>query len=241
MNKTALVIRHQRSVHIGTFADILKENNVDIHQIDIYKEDISKINPTEHDIVIILGGVFGAYDTKEYPYLADEIEFLRKRIKTDKPTLGICLGAQTIAAALGAKVFVGKQGLELGWKALSINEAGQNTPVRHFDGELTQMMFSHGDTFDLPKGATLLASTDQYPNQAFTYGKNTLALQFHPEVDIDVVEEFLMLSVGKLSGSDPLADIHHIREQTKKNVAKLKEQTSKFLHEWLGSVMSNEL
>lgn len=233
MNKTALVIRHQKSVHLGILADILKNNNFDIHQIDLYKNDISKINPLDHDIVISLGGGFGAYNTEQYPYLKTEVEFLKKRIEADKPTLGICLGAQMIAAALGAKVYVGSQGMELGWKPLNVNEQGQNSPVRHFDGELTQMMFSHGDTFDLPEGTTLLASTPQYSNQAFTYGKNIMALQFHPEVDIDVVEEFLILLVGKLSGSNTLYDIHQIRKDTKENADIMKEQTSKFFKEWL--------
>ncbi len=141
-----------------------------------------------------------------------------------------------IAAALGAKVYVGSQGMELGWKPLNVNEQGQNSPVRHFDAELTKLMFSHGDTFDLPKGATLLASTPQYQNQAFTYGKNIMALQFHPEVDIDMVEEFLILLVGKLSTSDPIADIHKIRKDTKENAEIMKDQTSKFFKEWLDSI-----
>ena len=232
MNKTALVIRHQSSVHLGTFAETLALNNINIRYVDTYKDDINEIDPLEHDYVILLGGVFGVYNQDEYPVLKDELAFVKKRIDADKPLLGVCLGSQMIAAALGADVYPGKQGFELGWKPLTIHDEGQNSPIRHFDPALTQMFISHGDTFDLPEGAVLLASSDQYPHQAYSYGNNILAVQFHPEVDEGLAEEFLILLVSKLTDSTDM-DIHTIRAQTTENIGNLKAQTSKFLSEWL--------
>ena len=146
------------------------------------------------------------------------------------------LALVTLAAALGANVYPGKQGFELGWAPLTIHDEGQSSPVRHFDPALTQMFFSHGDTFDFPEGAVLLASTEQYSNQAYRYGKNILALQFHPEIDEGLAEEFLILLAVKLSGANPPADIHQLREQTKDNIEALKLQASKFLSEWLQTI-----
>lgn len=236
MKKTALVIRHQSCIHLGTFADTLAQNDIETQYIDTFKDDIRNADPLEHDYVIVLGGVFGVYNQDTYPVLKDELAFIKKRIDANKPLLGVCLGSQLIASALGADVYPGKQGFELGWAPLTIHEEGRNSPVRHFDPALTQMFISHGDTFDLPEGAVLLASSQQYANQAYSYGKNILAVQFHPEVDEGLAEELLILLAVKLSGGNPPADIHQVREQTKKNIEALKRQTSKFLNEWLQTI-----
>ncbi|PCI96865.1 MAG: glutamine amidotransferase [Alphaproteobacteria bacterium] len=236
MKKTALILRHSSSIHLGSVAEVLACNNYGIKHLDTFKDDIQCVDPLIHDIVIILGGAFGVYNQEEYPFIRHELEFLKKRITKDKPTLGICLGAQMIAAALGANVYLGKSGFDLGWAPLILNDKGRETPIRHLGSDLTHMFFSHGDTFDLPDGATLLASSKIYTNQAYSYGKNIIATQFHPEVDAYLVEELLSLLVGHLTGSNRVADIHQIRQDTKSYSEILKIQTSKFLNEWLQTV-----
>jgi len=140
-------------------------------------------------LVVVLGGPIGVYEADRYPWLAHEIAGLRERLGRRLPTLGICLGAQLMAAALGARVYPGPV-KEIGWGELALTDAGHRSclaalgdaPVLHW----------HGDTFDLPEGATRLASTALTPNQAFAVGDHALALQFHVEADGAAIEPWLI-------------------------------------------------
>ncbi|MGH1374999.1 MAG: glutamine amidotransferase-related protein [Alphaproteobacteria bacterium] len=240
MKKTALVLRHLSAIDLGSLAGVLELHEITYEYVDTFKQDIKTYDPLAYDVVIVLGGTCGVYNQNEYPFLKDEIEFIKARIDADRPTLGICLGCQMIAAALGANVYPGKQGVELGWVPLDVNERGQKTPIKYFEESETQCFFSHGDTFDMPEGATLLASTDMYPHQAFTYGNNIMATQFHPEVETSLIEEILILQVSKLSGENTIADIHQIRKDTHTHVATYKAQTEKFLNAWIDMVLVSD-
>jgi GMP synthase (glutamine-hydrolysing) len=130
-----------------------------------------------------MGGPIGAYDSANYPFLAGEIESIQRRLAARKPTLGICLGAQLMAAALGARVYPGERGSEIGW--FPIQPADSEPPPDWFRPLLTadlRLFHWHGDTFDLLHGATHLARTELYANQAFAIEDYALAMQFHPEV-----------------------------------------------------------
>jgi len=131
------------------------------------------------DLVVVLGGPIGAYEQEDYPFIADEIAILRARVAANRPTLAICLGAQILAQALGARVYAGTK--EIGWAPLKLTEAGQRSVLRDIGRDATPVLHWHGDTFDLPDGADRLASTPECANQAFSLGA-TLAVQFHPEV-----------------------------------------------------------
>jgi GMP synthase-like glutamine amidotransferase len=133
--------------------------------------DLSVFDPLEPDLLVVLGGAPGVYQSNDYPFLKEEVRILEKRLAHDKPTLGICLGAQLMAAALGASNFKGQQGSERGWSDIQITPEGQNSPVAVFDHSKTKVMQWHQDTFDLPDGATLLATGDVYRNQIFSWGK----------------------------------------------------------------------
>jgi GMP synthase (glutamine-hydrolysing) len=113
--------------------------------------------------------------------LNDEIAVLRRRLAADLPTLGVCLGSQLIAAALGADVRKGPV-REIGFAPINLTEAGKAGPLRHLDG--VDLLHWHGDTFDVPTDTELLATTASYP-QAFSRGSNLLALQFHAEMGED--------------------------------------------------------
>ncbi len=185
MNNKAISVwafQHVGYEDLGSLENILNEINADIRYVCGKREDLKALDPAEPDLIIILGGPMGVYETDSYPYLLDEIEIARRRIELGLPMLGICLGSQVIARALGASVYKGRQGKEIGWHRITVNEAGQNSPVRHLDGALTNMMHWHGDTFDLPEGAVRLASSATYENQAYKYGDHVLAVQCHPEV-----------------------------------------------------------
>ena len=127
----------------------------------------------------MLGGPIGIYEVDRYPFLKDELAIIEAAVKKGVPVIGICLGCQALAAVLAARVYPGKQ-KELGWDEMTLTKEGKASPLGAIDG--VRVLNWHGDTFDLPVGATRLASTAITPNQAFTYGPKVLALQFHVEL-----------------------------------------------------------
>jgi GMP synthase (glutamine-hydrolysing) len=135
----------------------------------------------EAALVVVLGGSMGVYEAHEHPFLSHELAFLGERLALDRPTLGVCLGAQLLAAAAGATVSAGKNGLEVGVAPVRLTAAAASDPV--FEGLPAKLTVAHwhGDTFTPVTGATLLASTDRYSQQAFRLG-HSYGLQFHPEL-----------------------------------------------------------
>jgi GMP synthase (glutamine-hydrolysing) len=175
MAKTALVLRHVCFEDIGAFAAPLRDSGYAIRYCEIGVDDPPAFD--EPDLLAILGGPIGAYQEDLYPYLTDEIALIAARLAAGKPTLGICLGAQLMARALGARVYPGRA-KEIGWIPLSLTEAGAKV-LAPFEGH--PVLHWHGDTFELPQGAVNLASTPDCDQQAFVYGGHALAFQFHPE------------------------------------------------------------
>ncbi|MDR1743426.1 MAG: type 1 glutamine amidotransferase [Dysgonamonadaceae bacterium] len=132
------------------------------------------------DWLVVMGGPMGVYDEAEYPWLVGEKEFIRAAIEAGKTVIGICLGSQLIAEALGSKVYPNLK-KEIGWFPVSLTEAAKNIPIFSKFPQSIDVLHWHGDTFDLPHGAVHLMKTDVCPNQAFLYGDRVLGLQFHLE------------------------------------------------------------
>jgi len=131
--------------------------------------------------LVVMGGKMGVNDFEEFPWISDEIEFIKKVIQSEKIVIGICLGSQLVAKALGARVYKNIE-QEIGFMPVYFNKSALNDSVfRHFPAELT-VMHMHFDVFDLPSGATLMANSAVTPCQAFRYMKNVFAFQFHFEI-----------------------------------------------------------
>jgi GMP synthase (glutamine-hydrolysing) len=178
-----LAISHVAFEDLGTLGDELEARGARIERLDAPTSDLERIDPLAADLAVMLGGPIGVYEQDTYPFLRREIEIVRARLQAGRPTIGICLGAQIMAAAAGAAVYPGGNGKEIGWSSLVTgNDAEAFPPLLKLIASGTKVLHWHGDTFDLPPGAAHLAATDQYPNQAFLLGRNALALQFHPEV-----------------------------------------------------------
>ncbi|HPD83777.1 MAG TPA: glutamine amidotransferase [Alphaproteobacteria bacterium] len=229
-----LILCHKSQRDAGAFEKMLKQRGADIELRLAYEDGVKDTDPLAHDLTIFMGGPMGVYQADLFPYLRDEISYIEKRLQAEKPYLGICLGGQLMAAAMGSEVYPGKQGKEVGWQSIHVNDNGKNTPMMHLDASNTRMMQWHGDTFDLPKEAVLLASSDLYQNQAIAYGQKALGLQCHPEVTRTNIELWLALGISELK--EVGLDVPTLREQTIKNIDTLDKQRTKFFNEWLDSV-----
>ena len=192
---TAYVIRHVAFEDLGSFGPLLERQGYAIRYADAGYDELIDSNS---DLLIVLGGPIGANDDADYPFIRDELRLIEQRARANRPVLGICLGSQLIARALGARVYRAKA-KEIGYKPLQLTEAGRQSCLAPLS---TKPVFHwHGDTFDLPAGARHLASTDICPHQAFAWGANdaVLALQFHPEVTARGLERWYIGHTGELA------------------------------------------
>jgi GMP synthase (glutamine-hydrolysing) len=142
-----------------------------------------------YDTLIIMGGPMGVYEADSYKEVRVSLSLIEQALKQGKQVLGICLGAQMMAHVLGAKVYKGSQ-QETGWMDIALTAQGEKDKAFSALGNSADripVFHWHGDTFDIPPGAVHLAGSDMYPNQAFRYGDNAYALQFHLEVTNEIV------------------------------------------------------
>ena len=230
--KIALAIRHVAYEDLGLFERTLAAEGYQLRYLEAGMDDLSWIEPMDPDLLIVLGGPISANDEAEFPFIQDELEIIKTRLGSDAPTLGICLGAQLMARALGAKVYPGKQ-KELGWHRVQLNDAGMQTSLRHL--EFSPVLHWHGDTFDLPQGAVNLASTDITPHQAFSWKKRGLALQFHPEVTVLGMERWLIGNTTELH-LIPGMSVTRLREENNRYGYDMEIHSNKFLEDWLVSI-----
>lgn len=225
--KTALVLRHLAFEDAGLFAAPLRERGYTLREVDA-GVNAAPAELESADLLVVCGGPIGVYETDRYPYLLDEIDALRRRLQARRPTLGLCLGAQLMAAALGAGVYPGGR-KELGWAPLQLSAAGQASPLGVLGTQ--PVLHWHGDTFDLPQGATLLASTAPYPHQAFSHGPHALALQFHVEADWRRIEQWLIGHTGELAAAG--IDVNALRAASQQHGPALQTLAGELIGRWL--------
>lgn len=229
-----LAISHVAYEHLGSLETELRRVGANIESVDACVANLAAIDPISPDLIIVLGGPVGVYQTDAYPFVADEIHLLTARIDAKRPTLGICLGAQLIAAAMGAKVYPGAQGIEIGW-ALVLPTAD----IWRYPGFATlingteRFLHWHGDTFDAPRGAIRLAETEKYPNQAFALEDFGLALQFHPEVTANMLEQWYVGHAAELAQHQ--IDVRALRAESRIFAPKLEESARRFWRDWINA------
>ncbi|NEO29203.1 MAG: glutamine amidotransferase [Symploca sp. SIO3C6] len=232
--KTALCLRHVAFEDLGSFEPILENYGYQITYLEVGTNNLRAIDPLEADLLVVLGGPIGVYEVNSYPFLIDEVALLEKRLAADLPTLGLCLGSQLMAKALGAKVYPSGR-KEIGWSPLILTEAGKQSPIVELAPELTPVLHWHGDTFDLPKGAIHLAASGEFQQQAFAWGKNCLGLQFHPEVTRQGLENWFIGHTAEIN-STPNLSVTKLRADTQSWGAILEKQGAVFFKRWLESI-----
>jgi len=193
--KTAIALRHVQFEDVGTFDTVLTEQGYCLQYFDPTLDPLDNAIMQNADLLIVLGGPVGAYDEQIYPFLEKELSAVHQRLENGRPILGICLGAQLMARALGAKVYpLGIK--EIGFAPLTLTAAGQDSALAALGD--TPVLHWHGDQFDIPENATHLASTAIGRNQAFSIGRNVLGLQFHLEADVQKIEHWLVGHANEL-------------------------------------------
>ena len=151
----------------------------------------------DFDLLVIMGGPMNIYEEEKFPWLVAEKRLIKQAILSGEKVLGICLGSQLIADALGAKVYPNKH-KEIGWFPVFKNEFSCFTCTRYLEREIPSFHW-HGETYDLPPGADRLYSSEATPNQGFAYNDNVIALQFHWEVKRKNIEEWLLYAASDLT------------------------------------------
>jgi len=211
-----LILMHDREEDAGTIETYLNERQTDIHTVRFYEGDHLPNDALDFDTVVSMGGPMNVYEEDEYPFLVEETTFLTRCFEERLPVLGICLGAQLMAKAAGAKVTKAPEE-ETGWYTVSLTEEGQHDPFFSGLPQSFTVFQLHGDTFEIPHEGTLLATSSACRNQAFRIS-NSLALQFHLEVQAAKLAIWLIRHNLR---EDVLKTYQEIREELDKNAWKL--------------------
>jgi GMP synthase (glutamine-hydrolysing) len=200
--KSCLAVRHVAFEDLGIIGPLVSARGFGVRYHDAGVQPIDAETLLEPDLLIVLGGPIGVYERDAYPFIADEVTAIAARLQSGKPMLGICLGAQMMAAALGANVAPGPA-REVGWAPLTLTDEGRASVLGPLDGQ--PVLHWHGDNCELPEGCTRLALTPNCPVQAFFRTPTQLALQFHLETEPPRFERWLVghtVELGK-AGIDP--------------------------------------
>lgn len=229
-----MVLKHAKHFGLGNLNQFLLDFGFEIVTIEPTEKNLQTIDILTPDLVILLGAPFSVLDKDSYfPFIKQELDLIKKRIDEDMPLLGICLGSQLIAQALGASV---KHGFvpEYGWKQVDVVSL---VPKSFYAFQDIHVMHWHQDTFSLPKGATLIASTDKYI-QAYSYGKNILATQFHFEVNEETLEDWYKHEISDIKSLH--IELSKLREENKLYCQKLEQSAKKFFYGWLQEIGLNK-
>ncbi len=200
--KPVLVLRHEPHVSIGSLAGILAEAGLEPRQLDLFEHVPDTLPWQESSGLIALGGTMSANDGDTYPFLVAELHWLREAVRRDVPTLGICLGAQLLAKALGAVVYRSPQS-EIGWFQVDLLPAAADDRLFAGRGPAEMVFHWHNDTFDLPPSAVQLARSPACACQAFRAGQSAYGVQFHAEMVPQLMELWLSQSCAKQSVDNP--------------------------------------
>lgn len=224
---STVVLRHVAFEDAGVWEDVLHPAYAEVG-VDFPP------GPLEADLLVVLGGPVSAEDPR-YPYLSEVVDLIESRLAAGRPVLGVCLGAQLLALAVGGRIAEGSGPMQIGWSPVTLTEQGESSPLRHLEGR--PVLHWHGDRIELPDGAQAIASgverlayDDDSPVQAFKTN-HALGLQFHPEMDPERIEQWLLGHASDLA--DQGADLEQLRADTAAYGPVLADPARAVVMEWL--------
>ncbi len=189
MKPSVLILRHMPHEPAGTLETALTNAGLVFRYVDLYQDVPARLPLDAASGLIVLGGAMNVDQTDQYPFLACDVQWIEQALSRELPLLGICLGSQLLAKALGARVYPNRR-KEIGWYPIELTAAAADDPLFGQRGERTIFQW-HGDTFDLPAGSVHLARSPLCENQAFRYGPNAYGLQFHIEMTAAMIDDWL--------------------------------------------------
>jgi len=228
MNVTA--IRHVAFEDLGLLEPLLEDLGFETTYVNAWELD--KQVAEMADLVVFLGGPISVNDEVDYPFLLDEIELAKTRLATAKPTLGICLGAQILARAIGGSVHPGLA-KEIGWAPIDLTDAGQDSVLSALRG--IPVLHWHGEACKLPSKVHSLAHTPACATQAFIPGPYALALQFHIEAGADGIEPWLVGHTGEIAQT-PGVTATGLRADTNRHGSALRTAATEVLQRWFAAI-----
>ncbi len=206
--------------------ELAEANSYDLH-ICRFDEGEMPVPPTDYDMLVVMGGPMNIHEETSFPWLTEEKKAIEEAIKSDKVVFGFCLGSQLIADVLGARVYKNKE-REIGWFPVSRAMPGVGNPPLQFLPDIATVFHWHGETFDLPKNAVQLYSSEATENQAFLYESNVLGIQFHLEMlkpSIEDLAHFCKSDLGEgqfvMSAREMLANYSKYEASNKKMLQSL--------------------
>lgn len=225
-----IVLQHAQSENLGIIADALNSRGVPFEYLRTFEGQAIPSGVDEAAGLIVMGGPMGVYETDRYPFLRQEMKLMEAFLKAERPILGVCLGSQLLAAALGAAVRKGRK-KEIGWFEIQLNAAASQDSL--WNGQRTPFVAYHwhGDIFDLPKGAVALASSDLTPVQSYRFGKAAYGVLFHLEVTENHIRKMLDEFTGEIREENLSAG--KILEESKSFLPPLQEVGAAVFHRWI--------
>lgn len=223
------IFQHVAFEGAGEIAPLLAQRGALLRTTRWYAGDSAPALET-FDALIIMGGPMSVNDEVEHPWLIEEKDVVRRAIRQGMPVLGICLGAQLIASALGARVYPGRE-REIGWFAIEGLEPGPG--AYRFPAQISVLHW-HGETFDLPAGARRLARSAICENQAFCIGERVVGLQFHLEMEPPAIEAIIEHCRDEIGDGPFMQTPAVIRALTPGRIEASREQLQGLISGWLG-------
>jgi GMP synthase (glutamine-hydrolysing) len=230
---SAVAIRHVPFEDLGLLGPILTETGWSVSYREAAIDDLGDPAIEAADLLVVLGGPIGVYEAEAFPFLTREIALIERRLRRGFPTLGICLGSQLMAKALGGRVFAGPV-KEIGWGRLELTEAGAKSCLKPLAAADARVLHWHGDTFDLPAQAVRLAGSAHYENQAFACGRGCLALQFHLEAEPRGLEQWFVGHAAELAAAG--VSIPQLRAETAAIHEQLHRRSRRIFRDWVAQV-----
>jgi GMP synthase (glutamine-hydrolysing) len=229
-----LVFQHVPYEPLGTLDPLLKECGFRIRYVNFGRNPDHRPTLDKYAALIVLGGPMNADQIDTYPNLAMEVEIIREAIARDMSVLGICLGAQLLAKALGGEVKRNPL-REIGWYDIDLTEAGETDPVLSTFARRQRVFQWHEDGMSLPPGTVHLASSLRSNVQAFRHGEHAYGFQFHLEVDSSVIERWLTVpdNQGTLEDEAGRTDLDELRAQTVESIDALQSLSRETFSRWI--------
>jgi GMP synthase (glutamine-hydrolysing) len=228
------VFQHVPYEPLGTLDPLLKESGFRLRYVNFGRVPSARPTLDRYEALVVLGGPMNSDQIDSYPNLKTEVEIIREAVDRNMSVLGICLGAQLLAKALGGSVRRNAV-REIGWYDVDVTDAGRSDPILSAFADRQRVFQWHEDGIELPPGAQLLASSPASPVQAFRYGEHAYGLQFHLEVDGSLIERWLRVPehVATLEEEGGNIDPAVIRAETRRSIGPLQELSRETFSRWI--------